>query len=376
MHSSKIVEFFFLLLRAAITDIPVEIPEDIDQYLNDIMPLARAQDVYQLIYHEIKKNHKSMPPGAEIHAIGEVYRYTQNEFTFNTAKQVLDAAGIPYVPLKGAVIKDIYPAQWMRSSCDLDILVKEKDLEKAVSALVARGFTTDYKREYHDVSLYYSRAHLELHYSICENIPRIDRTLSRVWDHVEQLSEFEFREKPAFFAFHIIAHMLYHFLRGGCNVKQFVDFWLLRQNKTYEEKDILPYLRHSKLEHYYKVICNTVDVWFGGKPATELTERIKSEVLCGGLDRKKDFSDVISIFMSGGILPYLISSTFIPLREMRWYYPVLRKHPLLLPLYYCKRIYSKVLGGNKRAGNLVRIDFKEENEEQTDIILLLEEMGL
>ena len=44
--------------------------------------------------------------------------------------KALSKAGIPFLPLKGIVIRKLYPEPWMRLSGDIDILIKEADKKR------------------------------------------------------------------------------------------------------------------------------------------------------------------------------------------------------------------------------------------------------
>ncbi len=375
--NSRSVELFRLLLRSAVTGMPAELPEDLDLHIKRILAMAKSQDVLQLICHGIRSNGGILLAEAENDRMTETYRYGNNEYTLKTAKQILTEEKISYVPLKGAVIRELYTEKWMRSSCDTDILIREEDLKRATEALTARGFQTDNKKDYHDISLFLGGAHLELHFNICENIQRIDRVLEHAWDHVEQATEYEYRETPEFFTFHMIAHILYHFLRGGSNIKQFVDFWLVRKNRYYDEQKLKPFLRRCRLEKFYEVLCGATDAWFGTGEDSALSGKILEQVLRGGISTRRSDSDKISVYMSGGKMQYLIRSAFIPLREMKLYYPVLEEKPVLLPVYYCKRLFSKTFGANReRAQKLLKVETKKNGKQESEAINLLSEMGL
>ena len=375
MYSARTVDLFFQILYSVLTNTTMEMPEDLNEHVDELLSLAKAQEVFLIIYQGIKNIGGNLRADIQTEVVTDLYYYAQNKNLLDMTKKVLSEAGISYVPLKGAVIKVLYPEPWMRRYCDIDVLVKEKDLKKAVRALVNSGFSTDYIREYHDVSLYYGEAHLELHFNICENFPRIDSVLNRVWKNLEQVSEYEYRETPAFYTFHSIAHLLYHLLRGGCSIKQFIDLWLLRKMNTYEEKDLIPLLKKCKLEKFYRIICELTDVWFDGCEPTELTLKLENIILKGGFAGNANNSDAVSIAMSGGKLRYLIQSTFIPLHDMKWYYPALRKYPLLLPLYYCRRLYSKTLGGEReRARKLLKISIKKDEMHRGGDVELIKEL--
>lgn len=59
-----------------------------------------------------------------------VYCYKRMNYEYEQVCDALEKAEIPFIPLKGVVIREYYPEPWMRTSCDIDILVREKNLKK------------------------------------------------------------------------------------------------------------------------------------------------------------------------------------------------------------------------------------------------------
>ena len=49
---------------------------------------------------------------------------------FAEITKALSEAGIPFLPLKGIVMRPLYPRSWMRLSGDIDILIKEADKKR------------------------------------------------------------------------------------------------------------------------------------------------------------------------------------------------------------------------------------------------------
>lgn len=377
MYSSETCHIFIKVLQSALKGTPIELPKDMNDMIDVLICMAMRQGVLQLFCRGLKINNYVITSDIKQDIMAELYQYTQNEYTFKLAHKTLSAEKILFIPLKGSVIRDLYPERRMRSCCDVDILVREKDLGRAIKVLVEAGFSTDYKREYHDVVFYYGDERLELHYNICENIPRIDRVLERVWDYIVPLNEYEYREQSSFFAFHILAHMLYHFLQGGCEIKQYIDLWLLREGNMYDEDELLSLLAQCKLKRFYNVICNTLSAWFDDGTPTELTDKILIQVLNGGVSQESKYSDTINMVISGGKVRRIIQSFFLPMREMKWYYPVLNGREYLLPLYYVKRFITKTVGAeSNRAKALISINTKKGTEEQRYVVNLLDEMGL
>lgn len=74
------------------------------------------------------------------------YRYERMNYDIGRIYAAFDAEKVDYVPLKGAVIRRYYPDPAMRTSCDVDILVREKDLKRAISVLQEKSLVTSCKK--------------------------------------------------------------------------------------------------------------------------------------------------------------------------------------------------------------------------------------
>ena len=53
----------------------------------------------------------------------------------------LAKANIPAIPLKGSVLKRLYPKTEFRQMCDLDVLVQQEHVSEAHSILTSMGYT-------------------------------------------------------------------------------------------------------------------------------------------------------------------------------------------------------------------------------------------
>ena len=106
--------------------------------------LAKLHDVAPFIYDLEQDRNKLLPIMA---------RMIRLNHAAETMQAILEEACIDHIPMKGAVIRALYPQMWMRTSCDVDILIHEEDLDRATKAFVAHGYQMR-KRNYHDVSLF------------------------------------------------------------------------------------------------------------------------------------------------------------------------------------------------------------------------------
>ena len=164
--------------------------------------------------------------------ISTISALSQGDEKFEEICEALEQAKIPYLPLKGSVLRALYPKGWMRTSCDIDILVREADLERAVTVLCE---TLEYEKKglgSHDVSLFSpANIHLELHYDLVEDARANNcaALLSHIWEYAHPKAEgsAEHVLSDEMFYFYHIAHMAKHFEIGGCGLRPFLDLWLL-----------------------------------------------------------------------------------------------------------------------------------------------------
>lgn len=261
--------------------------------------------------------------------------------------RTLAKAKIDFVPLKGAVLRELYPATWMRSSCDIDILVKETQLEKAIETLKAEGFTTDGERGFHDVSLFYYGVHLELHFSILENAERFDPLLQQVWQNVIPVSEYEYRMTPEFYTFYHLAHMAHHLFLGGCGVRPFVDLYVLQKCRFYDKQKLEPLLEQCNLMPFYNGVLAQLAVWFGRSPYDRNTELLEQYIFRGGVFGDMRMSIAARTAKHNGKIGNVLATAFPPYFNMQQIYPALR-HKWQLPYYHLKRLCRKLSGDSRR----------------------------
>lgn len=103
-----------------------------DEELVKLYKLSKSHDLAHLVGDVLIKN--DLIGDGEIKAKFQkqimlaVYRYEKINYELGRLRKVLNEAEIPFIPLKGSVIRQYYPEPWMRTSCDIDVLVHESDL--------------------------------------------------------------------------------------------------------------------------------------------------------------------------------------------------------------------------------------------------------
>ena len=342
----------FALLRNAIfgTELTIEERSGCSQdLLAEVLKLAKKHDVIHLIVLGLKKNGLLTAENSalETYMLQAVFRYERMNHEYTRACEALEALQIPFVPLKGAILRRFYPEAWMRTSCDVDILVPVQDLERAISGLQEeRGYTLK-ERSTHDVVLDSPTGiHMELHYDLVEEgrANNAIQVLSTVWQDATPRQDHQFFHELSdpFFYFYHIAHMAKHFENGGCGIRPFLDLWILDRMEGADQEKRNALLKKSGLKQFADVCRKLSRVWFGGEQADDLSLQLQAFLLHGGAYGSTDNRVALQQKKQGGKFGYLWSRIFATREKLERYYPVLKKHRWLLPFMQVRRWFMLV----------------------------------
>jgi len=329
------------------------------EMLEAVYTLAAKHDLAHLVGQAVSKLDL---PESEIlkkckqAAMRVFMRYAQQSYEYAHCCKALEDAQIPFIPLKGSILRDLYPEPWLRNSCDIDILVKEEMLDAAGSALVDNlGYTAGNKGD-HDITLTApSGVHLELHYDTIQERYEAGTSrsvLSRVWEDsfCAEGKCFQRSLTDEMFYFYHIAHMAKHFENGGCGIRPFLDIWILhnRIDPNNKKRDAL--LKEGGLPAFAQGAEKLSRVWFLGAEPDSLTLQMEQYILFGGTYGNLTNRAAYGQVKSGSKAKYLLTQRiFLPYDYLKAEYPILKEKKYLTPIYQGVR-WVRTL----RAGGLQR----------------------
>ncbi len=228
----------------------------------------------------------------------------------------------------------------MRTSSDIDILIDRNNLSKAENILENTLNYKKYVDNYHDVTFVTPRGiPIELHFSINENMQNLDKMLNKVWEYSKPLKNdgYEYVQSNEYFFFHNIAHMAYPFVAGGCGIRACIDCYLLRNKLTYDESELREMCSIAGLDKFYKVLMNLLDVWFEDGIATDETDAMASYIIKGGNFGTLETIIAAKQSVQGNKYRYAFSRLWVTTEHLSGYYPIVKKHKVLIPIYQVKR---------------------------------------
>ncbi|MBR2956713.1 MAG: nucleotidyltransferase family protein [Clostridia bacterium] len=353
-----------------------------DKLLIEMLILSRNHNVAQIVASALLNSgviENSPQKGLYLNEIySAVYSQEKMSETCREIYAMFDSEKIPYIPLKGAVIRDLYPQPWMRVSGDTDILVKEKDRQSAINTVLNTGGYELKKESAYDASFVSADGTLiELHHKLFA-----DKTFAKkipdVWASAECNGDSEYRYKlsDGIFCYYHILHMAKHFENGGCGIRSFIDLRLIEQAYNLDSDEVKKLLKKNGLSvfsYYARRLCA---VWFDGQEHDEKTLQMEKYILDGGVFGTEKTKIISQQQRTGGKRQYFLSKIFVPYSSLRYLYPALKKYPFLFPFYEVRRWFSFLFGGRKKFRKNYAAQFDRVLSKQPENYSLFEDLGL
>lgn len=379
---------FFKLIQSAILaqGNPLETEAVTEESLVALYKISKSHDLAHLIGHSFAKNKLlSEDSPAKKKFLQErnmaIYRYEQINYELEEICRIFEEEEIEHIPLKGSVLRRYYPEPWMRTSCDIDILVKKEVLEKAIKALENRGFRYEDTKE-HDAHIWSaSGVHLELHFDLMEAsvAGKCADVIARAWERAKQCDGWKYRLEfdDAFFYFYHIAHMAKHFASSGCGIRLFLDIWILNQSKTFTKQGSEVLLEEAGLLKFAQNAEKLSNIWFGKEKHDEVTKEMEIYIVGAGIYGTLENQVALQQAKIGGKKKHVLSRIFMPYASLKISYPKLEKYPILYPFYLVVRWFKFIFRGNKgRAFRELKSIATTKDERKERLITLCNNLGI
>ena len=291
--------------------------------------------------------------------------------------QYMDAQHIWHMPLKGAILKDLYPRQEMRQMADNDILF-DAEYEAAVKDYFVReGYEViSYAKGNHDVYEKEPVYNFEMHTAL------FGAEHNEVWaKYYENVKErlvknetgagYHFTDED--FYVYFVAHAFKHFDGCGTGIRSFVDCYVYRSVKELDDSYIEKELEKLGISEFEKMFCSASEKVFGqGLSLEELTEeeyKMLSESMYSGTygttkamvskKLRKLQGDKAPIADKTKLL-YYVRRLFPDMEFYKSYYPVVYKVKILIPFFVIYRMLRGAVFSGKRLTREAVMVWKED----------------
>lgn len=297
----------------------------------------------------------------------------------------MESAGIWYMPLKGAVLKDMYPKYGMRQMADNDILYDVSRQEDLKEIFLKRGYFVENEGGgVHDVYMKEPVYNFEMHRAL------FDKDLNESWvayyDDIKQRlcldqdKKFGYHFTDEDFYIYIMAHAYKHYSNSGTGLRTLVDIFVFHQKKqgllnTDYINTELKKLGIAEFEKQSRLLADKLFSDTAGFSIQKLTQEQQqmfsyycdagtygtfSNLIGNKLKSIQTDGDSITLMTK---LKYCCSRLFPGRKWYKTNYPFFYKHPYFLPFLWIYRLVRVILFRSKAIRYEIKVLSKVKTEE-------------
>ena len=280
--------------------------------------------------------------------------------------RAFDEGKIDYLPLKGCIMKPMYPKSEYRAMNDADILIRPEQYDKIKPIVQELGYhflaESDCELKWLSSGLY-----LELHKRL---IPSFIKDFYAYFGEGWHLAVKDVGTRYTMshedeFLF-LFTHFARHYREGGVGIRHMCDLWLYQRARGFDEEKVMSVLKDMSLDVFYHNIKRTLAYWFENGPSDEITELITDYILGSGSFGTVETKALAAGIRDGGSKKKnVMNLLFPPIVSMRYAYPILKKWPVLLPFVWVWR-WFKVLFIRRDKLKLRKEQIREMKDEKLD----------
>ena len=342
------------LLSSVLNDTePVPLPEGMT--LGRLYNYQKEQDVTNMAYVALQKlgfNADELKEFQDDYKLN-VLREARFELAGQEVFNALEKAEIPFLPLKGAVLKNLYPNPALRTFTDIDIYVGQR-IEDTEQVLFKLGYEkkTDYEKA-NDVSFTKKPSiHIEIHKSLFSYKYRFNGYFDNPFIHTElnnNYNHYYLFYNDDFFI-HVLCHLYKHFTYGGCGLRQYLDIYVMTKKMQLDMDYIRSELRSFGMEGFLDTTLTLNRFFFDGEKPTDETIEIAEFVFNNStfgnadnrlvLDYDKGHGEKRTLW---GNIKYFMDRWGLNYSQMKERYKVLKYLPFLLPFCWIYRLFAALI---------------------------------
>lgn len=330
--------------------------------------LSKLHNVVSLGYESMKRMPVEDGPDQELR---KRWKYENDQCTFQCIyqqaaleelKECFEREQIPVILLKGAVLREYYPREDLRTMSDLDILIRKEDIPRIRPLFLRMGYqakSIDKRNE--DIYTRDECVTLEVHRELLWRQDAWNEYFGHVWERTEKLPGYNWVQimNPEDFYFHLLGHMIQHMHNGGIGIKAFLDIKIFQEQnrEKLETNEFQDTLKAFHLEKLNENIGKLFQLWEGEAHTDPLMEAWTEFIMnCGAYGEVGNFiitnpafSDFRESQKKGFRYRYIWRRLFPSYEEMKHMYPKVKKYTYFY--YVGKRIYQN---GIRRKKNIKR----------------------
>ncbi len=374
------------LIRYEIAQIPVD-KDLLDLVTDDVLSLvydfSLVQDVVYIVGCALSKLgllSGDIKTAFFNEQLASVYRCEQLMHELQSVSELFEREEIPFVALKGSVVREYYPKPEMRMSCDMDVLVHKQDITRAEKAITEKLGYIYCDKCSHDVSYETpTGAKLELHFTLLEGESQAEKLLSDVWQYANSCNNHIYKHElqNEFFVFYHIVHMSKHFKAGGCGLRPFLDIYVMMNKIKLDEDALFEMLKQAGLYKFGQYVFKVAKIWFDNDTGDKTTELLSEYIFGAGIYGSIENMVAVSQAKRGSKFKEIFQRIFMPYNILKISYPIIIKYPVLTPVFEVVRWFRIIFKDKaKKQINIIKHNLSMSEEKKNNVTKLFKELEL
>lgn len=146
MNELSVNSILFKIIKIGLGLNDDRLPNASEVDFKELTDIGIRQSILPIICQGLRKSGITGEDYNEIDrkSLRDVFRFVNSNVAIEVISRCFEEEQIPFVLLKGATIRNLYPEPWLRTASDIDILVHEYDIDRACALLVEK---TDFKKK-------------------------------------------------------------------------------------------------------------------------------------------------------------------------------------------------------------------------------------
>lgn len=260
----------------------------------------------------------------------------------------MEQSGIWYMPLKGVVLKELYPKMGMRQMSDNDILFDEKYVHDVTEYMVSKGYTPEYHKHSNHCSytkppIYNYEMHMMLFAKSSPMYGYYSKIKNKLIKDTDNQYGYHFSDED--FYVYLISHEFKHYNGGGTGLRSLADCYIYNKKKNQlDRKYIAAELKKLGLydfEQRTRILADKVFAVPSTSPVLTNSERemLEDHLISGTYGTiKNKVKKNIKKYNIDTKQKYLLKKLLPDMEHYRKYFPFFYRHKILLPVAWIFRL--------------------------------------
>ncbi len=340
--------------------------------------LAKQHSVMNILYFALKDD-PALPPEClavlEKNLFSTAHQQLGQEMEFRRVADRLNKENIRFLPMKGALIRALYPAPEMRTSCDVDMYYDKTARPRMDDLFASLGYEKEEADPNHTA---YKKGNVtfEMHHNLLTDVARIDRYYRNLWDRLipDGGSAYRMRDEDVYI-YHIV-HAMKHFTEAGTGIRSVLDgFVFLHAKSCLDWEYLQKELDSIGLWDFHLVLSALGEAWFGGAAMPGDLLDVSAYILGSGT-YGNTVHKVANRSARGGKLGFFLSRAFPSYHYMAEKYPSLRRFPPALPFYWAWRMIRALFHKDNRIAVEMGAAGSADKETEKQLAAVMDRVGL